>query len=147
MYTTGTCARIANFLVDDPQMAPKLNITCWDSVLFILKVASINKYLPNKTSLGAHEATSVLFDAATINNAINTKRTNVIADSVLGIFKRLPVGNHSFELSHIAIAVDAAGICVGSIVNGLIKLTSRVMVIANEVKQSYKIAASLRSSQ
>jgi hypothetical protein len=33
------------------------------------------------------------------------------------------------------------------IVNGLNKLTSREMVIANEVKQSHEIAASLRSSQ
>jgi hypothetical protein len=114
MYTAGTCARIANFLANDPQMAQQLTITCWDSVLFILKVASINKFLPNRSSLAANEATGVLFDAATINNAINRKRTDVIPDSVVGIFKRSPVGNHSFELSHVAIAVEAAGYCVGS---------------------------------
>jgi hypothetical protein len=114
MYIPGTCARIANFFVTDPGMSVKLNITCWDSTLFLLKVASLNKYLPNKSSRGANEATGILFDASSINNAINKKNTNPLADSLVGIFRRSSAGSRSFKLSHVATGINAAGNCVGS---------------------------------
>jgi hypothetical protein len=114
MYTTGACSDLAQQILRDPQRAGTFNaLVCYNTVFRLLKDCDPS-FHPNKPDMNHAEVSAVLFGPSAINHAINVKNTRPVADSVVGIFKRSPVGSHAFDINHVAICLDAAGNCIST---------------------------------
>lgn len=114
MYKQGTCADLALKILNDPMRANSFNaFVCYNTVFKLLKECDPS-FHPHKAQLAHQEASAILIGPSAINRAINTKNTQPIADSVVGIFKRSPAGNRAFDINHVAICTDGAGICVST---------------------------------
>ncbi len=114
MYVQGTCAALAARILTEPMRAGAFNaLVCYNTVFRLLKECDPT-FHPHRADLVQHEVNGILFGPVAINRAINVKNTQPVADSVVGIFKRSPVGAHAFDINHVAICTNAAGICIST---------------------------------